>query len=358
MAAALAAVWRTGRATRARESMRGVLAQPGGLGGRGDIPRAVAFSPDGKILATADSDGTARLWDVATRRQIGAPIRVRRARVLGVAFSPGGKVLATADSDGTSRLWNVATRRRVGAPFKVGRTRVLGVAFSPAGKILATAGAGGRARLWDVATRRRIGAAMIPGGGPVLAVAFSPSGKILATDSEFKARLWDVATRRRLGRAIGTLTPVDAAVLAVAFSPRGKILATAGNENGEIRLRNVKTHRQIGRTMSAGQTDAYGVAFSPDGKTLVTTDTDGTIRQWNVATRRQIRAPINPQERSGVPPGFSSVPTARRWPPPIRRPRAAVGPAHRQAGLTAQTAFQSRRGPGSLCSSPGQATLG
>ena len=76
----------------------------------------MAFSPDGKILATADSDGTARLWNVATRRQIGAPIRVRRARVLGVAFSPGGKVLATADSDGTARLWNVATRRRVGAP--------------------------------------------------------------------------------------------------------------------------------------------------------------------------------------------------------------------------------------------------
>src|SRR6202042_3367151 len=161
VAAALAAVWRTGRAARARESARGVLAQRRGLGGRGDIPRAVVFSPNGKILATADSDGTARLWDVATRRQIGAPIKVRGARVLAVAFSPGRKILATADSDGTARLWNVATRRRVGAPFKVGSTRVVGVAFSPAGKVLATAGEGGRARLWDVATRRRIGVAMI-----------------------------------------------------------------------------------------------------------------------------------------------------------------------------------------------------
>jgi WD40 repeat protein len=105
---------------------------------------------------------------------------------------------------------------------------------------------------------------------------------------------WGARQRIAAAKAIGTLTPVNAAVLAVAFSPRGKILATAGNENGQIRLRNVKTHRQIGRTMSAGQSDAYGVAFSPGGKTLVTTDTDGTIRQWDVATRRQIRAAIAP----------------------------------------------------------------
>ena len=61
-------------------------------------------SPDGKILATADSDGTARLWEVATRRQIGAPIRVRGARVLGVAFSPNGKTLATTQFGGPAQL--------------------------------------------------------------------------------------------------------------------------------------------------------------------------------------------------------------------------------------------------------------
>jgi WD40 repeat protein len=287
---------RQGAPTQAQVSGPGPSAQSPALGGRGDIPRYLAFSPDGKLLATADSDGTARLWNVAAHRQVRAPIRLRGARVLAVAFSPGGKVLAIADSDGTVRLWNLATRHQVGAPFKVGRTQVLDVAFSPSGAMLATAGKDGRARLFRVATRHRIGAAIVPGDGEVLAVRFSPSGAILATDSDFSAQLWSVATHRRLGQPIGTLAPVDAAVLSVAFSPRGQILATAGNENGEIRLRNVKTHRQLGRTMSAGRSDAYGVVFSPDGRRLITTDTDGTIRQWNVATRRQSRPPIAPKD--------------------------------------------------------------
>jgi WD40 repeat protein len=71
----------------------------------------VAFSPDGKVLATVDSDGTVRLWDVATRSQISPPITIPAssgAGVDGVAFSPDGKVLATAGSDGTVRLWDVA----------------------------------------------------------------------------------------------------------------------------------------------------------------------------------------------------------------------------------------------------------
>jgi WD40 repeat protein len=97
-------------------------------------------------------------------------------------------------------------------------------------------------------------------------------------------RLWSVATHRRLGKPIGTLAPVDAPVLSMAFSPRGQILATAGSENGQIRLRNVRTHRQIGRTMSAGRFDAYGVVFSPDGNILAATQLGGPAQQWDLRT--------------------------------------------------------------------------
>ena len=279
-----------------------LLASPVGapIGRFGQYPKKLAFSPNSKVLATSGNDGAARLWDVATRRQTGV-IKASGAHVLGVAFSPDGKILATADSDGTARLWNVATRRQIRV-IKVSNERVLGVAFSPDGKLLATAGQGGSARLWNVATGHQIGSAMTPGADSpsqkrpswVTAVTFSPDGKTLATDTEFKAQLWNVATQQQTGRPLGAVDARDG-VFALAFSPDSKILATVGNPT--IRLWNVATHHVIGTPMSAGETAAYGVAFSPSGKILVTTDTSGVIRLWNVSTHQRIGKQIKPKGR-------------------------------------------------------------
>ena len=92
---------------------------------------AVAFSPDGTMLATASQDGTARLWDVATHRQIGTPMTADSDFVRDVAFSPDGKILATASNDGTARLWDVATHRQIGTPMTADSKPVTAVAFSP-----------------------------------------------------------------------------------------------------------------------------------------------------------------------------------------------------------------------------------
>jgi WD40 repeat protein len=270
------------------------------IGRFGQYPKKLAFSPDSKVLATSGNDGAARLWDVASRRQTGV-IKVSGAHVLGVAFSPDGKILATADSDGTARLWKVATRRQFRV-IKVGSENVLGVAFSPDGKLLATAGQGGSARLWHVAAGRQVGAAMTPGADSpsqqrpsrVTAVTFSPDGKTLATDTEFKAQLWNVATHQQTGRPLGAVGAANG-VFSLSFSPDSKILATVGNPT--IRLWNVATHQRIGTAMSAGQTAGYGVAFSPAGKVLVTTDTSGVIRLWNVATQQRIGTQIKPKGR-------------------------------------------------------------
>jgi len=114
----------------------------------------VAFSSDGKLLASTAEDGTVRLWNPATHRPIGAPIQTGAGAQNGpnrVAFSPKGKLLASADTDGTVRLWNPATSQPVGAPIQTGaRYGVFAVAFSPDGKLLASADTAGTVRLWEV----------------------------------------------------------------------------------------------------------------------------------------------------------------------------------------------------------------
>jgi len=214
---------------------------PAGTGARYNV-RGVAFSPNGTLLASADADGTARLWNPATGQAIGPPLPVETRQVsgvrnfsfepdvTGVAFSPDGTVLATADADGTARLWNPATGQAIGPPLAAGPGGGLtGVAFSPDGTRLATAGADGTVRLWNPATGQTIGlplAADIGPGGGVNGVAFSPDGTRLATaGANGTVRLWNPAT----GRAIGLPLPADIGygVNGVAFSPDGTVLASA-----------------------------------------------------------------------------------------------------------------------------------
>ncbi|MEU9086644.1 trypsin-like peptidase domain-containing protein, partial [Streptomyces sp. NPDC048357] len=237
---------------------------------------AVAFSPDGKKLAAASTDTT--VWDVHDRTIL-TTLRGHTDSVNSVAFTPDGKTLATGSNDNTARLWNVdnGDRRDILSGHK---GWIWGVAFSPDGKTLATGSNDKTTRLWNVdsgATR----ATLTGHTEPVYAVAFSPDGKTLVTGSaDYTVRLWDVASRTT--RA--TMTGHTDLVTSAAFSPDGDTLAT-GSADTSVLLSDVATGTS--HTVLNGHTDTvFGMAFSPDGKTLATGSEDKTARLWNVDTGR------------------------------------------------------------------------
>ncbi len=217
----------------------------------------VAFSPDGKTLATGYSgdrfnhkNGMVLLWDVASRRRLtGQPLEVEEGQLMGVAFSPDGKALAAAyggnrDSIGGVVLWDAASRQRLtDQPLAVSdqsllvkQAWVVSVTFSPDGKYLAATYHSGEwdiggVVLWDASSRRRLtGQPLAVREGVVTSVAFSPDGKTLATGYSGQEDisgvvLWDAASHRRLtDQPIGVK---EGKVAGVTFRPDGKALVVA-----------------------------------------------------------------------------------------------------------------------------------
>ena len=249
------------------------------LAGHTDGVAGVAVSLDGKMVATASSDQTARLWDAATGQLI-RTLTGHTGFLTTVAFSPDGKTLASAGEDGPVRLWDTGTGQFLRSLSGSAKGTV-SVAFSPDGKLLASGGLDNAVRLWDPATGQEL-RTLSGHSDAVSDVAFSPDGQVLASSSkDGTVRLWDAAT----GRELRTLPGHTEAVLAVAFSPDGKMLASAGADL-TVRLWDTASGQEIRKFTD--KPTAFGLAFSPDGKTLATSGPDKVVRVWDVATGQDL----------------------------------------------------------------------
>ncbi|HEY7426821.1 MAG TPA: PQQ-binding-like beta-propeller repeat protein [Gemmataceae bacterium] len=260
---------------------------------------AVAFSPDGRTLVSASHDASLRFWEPVSGKLVrkiqvpddtvpmeftpnNAEKGIDYGGVLTLAYSPDGRLLASGSYDGTVRLWDVGNGKELHALHGHGR-EVASVVFSPDGKVMASGGRDNTIRLWDPASGKQLQPRQ-GHDGPAHNVAVSPDGRLAAVVcDDHTIRLWSLAT----GRQLRVLRGHRDFVYDVAFSPDGRTVAS-GSADRTVRFWDAATGREL-RRLPEHRGAVYSLAFTPVRNMLVSGEANGTLHFWDAATGKELR---------------------------------------------------------------------
>ena len=249
--------------------------------GHTDKVNSAVFSPDGTLALTASNDNTARIFEVATGKELQV-LSGHMSWVISAVFSPDGKLVLTASLDNTSRIFEVATGKEL--QVLSGHTDLVNSAvFSPDGTLALTASDDNTARIFQVATGKEL--QVLSGHtSPVNSAIFSPDGTLALTTGGWDntARIFEVATGKELQVLSGHTSDVNSAV----FSPNCKLVLTISDDN-TARIFEVATGKEL-QVLSGHTNWVYSAVFSPDGKWVLTAG-DTTVRIFEVATGKELQ---------------------------------------------------------------------
>jgi WD40 repeat protein len=237
--------------------------------GHQDVVNSVSDSPDGKLIASASSDNTVKIWQA--NGKLISTLKGHQDSVVDVAFSPQGKVLASTGDDNTIKLWNTQgtlQKTLIGHQGSVHR-----VNFSPQGDILASASEDKTIRLWN-ASNGKLRQILVGHQSEILAVNFSPDGQLIASgDRQGKLKLWT-----RDGQLLQTFNAHKLPIRGIDFSPDGQYLVTGGDDQ-VAKIWTVKG--KLLKTLSGYDASVTDVKYAPDGKLIATSSWDSSVKIWH-----------------------------------------------------------------------------
>ncbi|KIK66938.1 hypothetical protein GYMLUDRAFT_156943, partial [Collybiopsis luxurians FD-317 M1] len=260
-------IWTAETGTPIGEPLQGLTGSP--LQGHTDGVWSVAFALDGKRIVSGSGDKTVRIWNAGSGTPIGEPLQGHTHWVGSVAFSPDGKRIVSGSGDKTVRIWSTETGTAIGEPLQGHTHWVESVAFSPDSKRIVSGSNDKTVRIWNAETGTPIGEPLQGHTNWVQSVACSPDGKRIVSGSRDKTvRIWNAETGTPIGEPL------------------------QGHSNWTVRIWNAETGTPIGEPLQGHTHWVWSVAFSPDGKRIVSGSRDKTVRIWNAETGAPIGEPL------------------------------------------------------------------